>query len=157
MRHGLAQQAAERLVAVGVEASRCLARRRLPAPGRLRGPRPERPGRGKARPPGHPAPGTPELERHLSSRLIAFDSFTVTVDADVLVSHRDHGGGYSLYVDDGRLHSAYNEYGALMRDEVFAGQKTMSDALREFTARVNNEVAYGSCAPYKGTAVPIKP
>jgi multiple sugar transport system substrate-binding protein len=51
----------------------------------------------------------------------------------------------------------YNEYGAMMRDEVFAGQKTMSDALREFTARVNNEVVFGSCAPYKGTAVPIKP
>ncbi|MER5219797.1 arylsulfatase [Streptomyces flaveus] len=66
-------------------------------------------------------PGTPELERYRSSRLIAFRSFTVTVelesyeegDGGVLVSHGDQGGGYSLYVEGGRLRFAYNEYGAL--------------------------------------------
>jgi arylsulfatase len=67
-------------------------------------------------------PGTPELERYRSSRLVAFRSFTLTValthhgagDVGVLVSHGDQGGGYALYVsDDGRLRLAYNEYGRL--------------------------------------------
>ncbi len=65
--------------------------------------------------------GTPELERYRSSRLISFRSFDVTVELDehaasdqgVLVSHGDQGGGYSLYVEDGRLRFAYNEYGEL--------------------------------------------
>ncbi|MFJ9517377.1 arylsulfatase [Kitasatospora sp. NPDC101801] len=65
--------------------------------------------------------GTPELERYRSSRLISFRSFDVLVDlarhgaADqgVLVSHGDQGGGYSLYVEDGRLRFAYNQYGEL--------------------------------------------
>ncbi|CAN3979107.1 arylsulfatase [Kitasatospora purpeofusca] len=65
--------------------------------------------------------GTPELERYRSSRLISFRSFTVEVeladhgagDAGVLVSHGDQGGGYSLYVEDGRLRLAYNQYGEL--------------------------------------------
>ncbi|WP_055591486.1 arylsulfatase [Peterkaempfera griseoplana] len=66
-------------------------------------------------------PGTPELERYRSSRLVSLRSFEVSVeiaehgpdDAGVLVSHGDQGGGYSLYVEDGRLHFAYNEYGVL--------------------------------------------
>ncbi|MGW6917808.1 arylsulfatase [Kitasatospora sp. NPDC054939] len=65
--------------------------------------------------------GTPELERYRSSRLISFRSFDITVDlaahaagdAGVLVSHGDQGGGYSLYVEDGRLRFAYNQYGEL--------------------------------------------
>ncbi|WP_420000047.1 arylsulfatase [Streptomyces boninensis] len=67
--------------------------------------------------------GTPELERYRSSRLIALRSWTATVelsapgyadgDAGVLLSHGDQGGGYSLYAEDGRLHFAYNAYGAL--------------------------------------------
>ncbi|MCU7820298.1 arylsulfatase [Kitasatospora sp. DSM 101779] len=65
--------------------------------------------------------GTPELERYRSSRLISFRSFDIVVDladhgaADqgVLVSHGDQGGGYSLYVEAGRLRLAYNEYGEL--------------------------------------------
>ncbi|MFC5664475.1 arylsulfatase [Kitasatospora misakiensis] len=65
--------------------------------------------------------GTPELERYRSSRLISFRSFTIEAelahhgagDAGVLVSHGDQGGGYSLYVEDGRLRLAYNQYGEL--------------------------------------------
>ncbi len=65
--------------------------------------------------------GTPELERYRSSRLISFRSFDIEVelaehratDQGVLVSHGDQGGGYSLYVEDGRLRFAYNEYGEL--------------------------------------------
>ncbi|KDN81071.1 arylsulfatase [Kitasatospora cheerisanensis] len=73
-------------------------------------------------------PGTPELERYRSSRLISFRSFRVEValalhardDRGVLVSHGDQGGGYSLYVEDGRLHFAYNQYGELF--EADAGE-----------------------------------
>src|SRR5712691_695038 len=64
--------------------------------------------------------GTPTLERFRSSRLIALRSFRVDIDlvhgmADqgVLVAHGDQGGGYSVYVEGGRLHLAYNEYGDL--------------------------------------------
>ncbi|MGW8360846.1 arylsulfatase [Streptomyces wedmorensis] len=63
-------------------------------------------------------PGTPELERYRSSRLVSLRSFEIAVAVDetgdgVLVSHGDQGGGYSLYVEDGRLTFAYNEYGTL--------------------------------------------
>ncbi|MGV9263245.1 arylsulfatase [Kitasatospora sp. NPDC003701] len=65
--------------------------------------------------------GTPELERYRSSRLISFRSFRIEAeltahgagDQGVLVSHGDQGGGYSLYVEDGRLRFAYNQYGEL--------------------------------------------
>ncbi|MCX4747236.1 arylsulfatase [Kitasatospora sp. NBC_01287] len=66
-------------------------------------------------------PGTPELERYRSSKLISFRSFDVRIDlghhgaqdAGVLLSHGDQGGGYSLYVEDGELRFAYNQYGEL--------------------------------------------
>jgi hypothetical protein len=65
-------------------------------------------------------PGTPTLERFLSSRLIAMRSFAVAIecehaagDGGVLVAHGDQGGGYIVYVDAGHLRCAYNEYGAL--------------------------------------------
>ncbi|WP_441247643.1 sulfatase-like hydrolase/transferase [Kitasatospora sp. McL0602] len=65
--------------------------------------------------------GTPELERYRSSRLISFRSFDIVAelaehgaaDQGVLVSHGDQGGGYSLYVEEGRLRFVYNEYGKL--------------------------------------------
>nr|WP_200931256.1 arylsulfatase [Frankia sp. R43] len=71
--------------------------------------------------------GTPELERYRSAKLITFRSFDIDIDltwhaaddAGVLVSHGDQGGGYSVYVENGRLHLAYNEYGTL--HEVDAG------------------------------------
>ncbi|MFJ3789547.1 arylsulfatase [Kitasatospora sp. NPDC090091] len=83
----------------------------------LRGPEAER-----LRRPVTILPGTPELERYRSSRLISFRSFAVEVELDahgaadqgVLVSHGDQGGGYSLYVEDGRLRFAYNQYGDLL-------------------------------------------
>ncbi|MGW4276436.1 arylsulfatase [Streptomyces seoulensis] len=63
-------------------------------------------------------PGTPELERYRSSRLISLRSFDIEVLVEetgegVLVSHGDQGGGYNLHVEDGRLRLAYNEYGVL--------------------------------------------
>ncbi|AEH10672.1 MULTISPECIES: arylsulfatase [Protofrankia] len=65
--------------------------------------------------------GTPELERYRSAKLITFRSFDIVIELDehaagdegVLVSHGDQGGGYSVYVEDGRLRFAYNEYGVL--------------------------------------------
>ncbi|MBV9326192.1 MAG: arylsulfatase [Chloroflexi bacterium] len=71
-------------------------------------------------------PGTPTLERYRSNRLIALRSFEVAIelthaagDAGVLVAHGDQGGGYSVYVEDGSLHLAYNAYGDL--NELDAG------------------------------------
>ncbi|MEU0931862.1 arylsulfatase [Embleya sp. NPDC005971] len=72
--------------------------------------------------------GTPELERYRSAKLITFRDFEVSIelgghgaaDQGVLVSHGDQGGGYSVYVEDGRLFFAYNEYGEL--HEVDAGE-----------------------------------
>ncbi|MBV8083275.1 MAG: arylsulfatase [Chloroflexi bacterium] len=65
-------------------------------------------------------PGTPTLDRFRSSRLIALRSFRIDIElhhsagADgVLVAHGGQGGGYSIYVEDGRLRVAYNEYGNL--------------------------------------------
>jgi arylsulfatase len=68
-------------------------------------------------------PGTPTLERYRSQRLIAYRSFDVEVhltqattadgepDAGVLVAHGDQGGGYLLFVEDGRVLAGYNAYG----------------------------------------------
>ena len=65
-------------------------------------------------------PGTPTLDRYRSQQLIAFRDFTIDVELDqgpddegVLVAHGDQGGGYSVYVEDGELHFAYNHYGEL--------------------------------------------
>ena len=65
-------------------------------------------------------PGTPKLERYRSSKLTALRDFTVDVDlylADgdqgVLFSHGDQGGGYVVYIKDGAVHLAVNEYGVL--------------------------------------------
>jgi arylsulfatase A-like enzyme len=89
--------------------------------------------------------GTPTLERFRSSRLIALRSFRVDIDlvhgwADqgVLVAHGDQGGGYSVYVEDGRLHLAYNEYGDLKdvdAGEMAAGERRIclsADSLPTF-------------------------
>ena len=85
-------------------------------------------------------PGTPTLERHRSSRLIALRSFDVAIDvehgagdAGVLVAHGDQGGGYSVYVDAGRLRLAYNEYGALKR--VDCGQLSAGARVIRLAAR----------------------
>ncbi|WP_018653394.1 arylsulfatase [Actinomadura flavalba] len=64
-------------------------------------------------------PGTPTLERYRSSKLIALRDVDIEIHADltsgegVLVSHGDQGGGYVLYVEDGRLRLDWNAYGTL--------------------------------------------
>ena len=61
-------------------------------------------------------PGTPTLERWRSLELINMRDFTVTASVDLaegdrgwLVAHGDQGGGYGLYVDDGRLWWLHND------------------------------------------------
>jgi arylsulfatase A-like enzyme len=70
--------------------------------------------------------GTPTLERYRSSKLVTLRSFRATAllehaapDEGVLFAHGDQGGGYSVYVEDGQLHLAFNDYGDL--HEVHAG------------------------------------
>ena len=65
-------------------------------------------------------PGTPKLERYRSSLLTSLRSFGVEIDLvyrrgdeGVLVAHGDQGGGYLVYVEDGRLFLGYNEYGRM--------------------------------------------
>ena len=72
------------------------------------------------------SPGSPKLERYRSSQLVELRSFGVDIDLDhvdgaegVLVAHGDQGGGYAVYIEGGRLHLAYNEYGRL--HDVVAG------------------------------------
>ena len=65
-------------------------------------------------------PGTPTLERYRSLQLIFMRSCRITAPIDyasgdegVLFAHGDQGGGYSVYLEDGRLFLAYNAYGTL--------------------------------------------
>ncbi|MFG2627169.1 sulfatase-like hydrolase/transferase [Streptomyces sp. NPDC048473] len=123
-------------------------------------------------------PGTPELERYRSSRLIALRSFEIVVVVDeagegVLVSHGDQGGGYSLYVEDGRLRFAYNEYGVLHEtdagplapgEHVIVLAATAEQGLRwRFTLTVDGEVRATppsvhqliGMAPFQGISIGI--
>ena len=65
-------------------------------------------------------PGTPTVERYRALQFINFRSFTCEValdhrssDQGMLVAHGDQGGGYALYVEDGRLFYAHNGYGVM--------------------------------------------
>ncbi|WP_030461829.1 sulfatase-like hydrolase/transferase [Kitasatospora sp. NRRL B-11411] len=125
--------------------------------------------------------GTPELERYRSSRLVAFRSFTAEValdhhgaaDQGVLLSHGDQGGGYSLYVEDGRLRLAYNQYGELFEadaGELPAGAHlvaleatAVADLKWTFEVRVDGAVAGAlgpvhqliGMAPFQGISVGV--
>jgi arylsulfatase len=94
-------------------------------------------------------PGTPTLERFRAGRLIALRSFEVSIeltyatgDAGVLLAHGDQGSGYSVYVEDGHLHLAYNAYGDL--EELDGGPlepgdrhvRLAAEALPDFAWRV---------------------
>lgn len=66
--------------------------------------------------------GTPTLERHRSSLLIAGSAWSVDVDWDhrpgdegVVLAHGDQGGGYQLHVEDDALWLEQNQYGAPRR------------------------------------------
>lgn len=63
---------------------------------------------------------------------------------------------YGIHFRHDNTRQHYSDYGKVM-NEVFAGKQNMSDALKELNTRINGEVAYGNCLPYKGMAVPIRP
>jgi arylsulfatase A-like enzyme len=84
--------------------------------------------------------GTPTLERYRSAKLITLRSFRATAslehgahDEGVLLAHGDQGGGYVLYVENGNLHLAYNDYGDLL--EIDAGR--LSPGVHEVTLEAN--------------------
>jgi arylsulfatase A-like enzyme len=62
-------------------------------------------------------PGSPVLERFRSARLVQYRSFSVDVEITgdggdgVLFAHGDPQGGYVMYVEEGRVHFGYNQYG----------------------------------------------
>ena len=69
----------------------------------------------------HFLPGSPTTERYRSLQLVNYRSFEVEVSLEVaaddhgtLVAHGDQGGGYALYVVDGRLLLVWNGYGSLV-------------------------------------------
>ena len=63
-------------------------------------------------------PWATTLERWRAVQLVQTRGVLIEIDVQsvgegVLVAHGGQGGGYSAYVEDGRLHVAYNEYGDL--------------------------------------------
>lgn len=66
-------------------------------------------------------PGTAMLERYRSRKLVQLRdvrieaSFESAGEGGVLVSHGDQGGGYVLFIEDGRVCFSYNEYGETHR------------------------------------------
>lgn len=80
-------------------------------------------------------PGTPQLERWRSQRLVWCRSFTVEValshaagDRGVLVAHGDQGGGYALLVEDAAFRLVFNDGRGRMR-ELDSGPVPLGDAL----------------------------
>ncbi|WP_335988218.1 arylsulfatase [Glycomyces sp. MUSA5-2] len=95
------------------------------------GPRSRRPSHARLADPVRILPGTPVLERFRSAQLIQYRSFTVDAELagdggdGVLVAHGDPLGGYVLYVEDGRVHFGYNQFGrtAVVGAEIPAGTR----------------------------------
>lgn len=63
---------------------------------------------------------------------------------------------YGIHFRHNNTSRHYSEYGTEL-SAVYDGNAAMADTLKTFTARVNQEVEYGACLPYKGMEVPIKP
>jgi arylsulfatase A-like enzyme len=103
-------------------------------------------------------PGTPTVERYRASRLIQLRSFAVEIrltrgvdDQGVLVAHGGQSGGYSLYVEQGRLWFAYNEYGALK--EVDGGRLAPGARLVRLDAQAEPGFHWSFTLSVDGTAV----
>ena len=110
--------------------------------------------------------GTPSLERYRSAQLVSFRSFEVDIlvdhgpdDAGVLVAHGDQGGGFSVYVEDGHLWLAYNEYGRLLTAD--AGPMVTGPTAVHLTAVAQEQLAWdlhlrverGGAADLEGVAM----
>ncbi len=63
---------------------------------------------------------------------------------------------YGIHFRHNNLVKHYNEYGSEIA-KVFDGARGMTDFLKDFNQRINQEVEYGDCLPYKGMQVPIRP
>jgi len=126
-------------------------------------------------------PSTPTLERFRSNRLIKLRSFDVIArvtpscdgDGGVLFSHGDQGGGYVAFIDQGRLHFSYNEYGRMIRGSARVDREqaqTLSfsfEALADFRwqieARIDGEKVFTvgpvaqlvGAAPFTGISVGV--
>ena len=79
------------------------------------------------------------------------------IDAHTHVFADGYKVPYGIHFRHNATQRHYSEYGSEMNNEVLAGKKTMGDALRQLTQRMNNEIEAGACMPYKGMQVPIKP
>ncbi|MEE2768228.1 MAG: arylsulfatase [Actinomycetota bacterium] len=125
-------------------------------------------------------PGTPTVERYRASKLINFRSFEVQVELDyregdqgILVAHGDQGGGYALYVEEGRLFHVHNGYGTMTEvdcgpmvdgtSEVALAVKAVGDLIWDTTVLVDGAVAAQTpglavlmaMAPFEGIDVGI--
>ena len=125
-------------------------------------------------------PGQPTLERFRSQQLVNLRSFTVEISLDyssgddgVLIAHGGQGGGYSVYVEGGRLFHVHNGYGVMTVSdggEMSEGQSTIAlevDAPGELvwnvTLRLDDRVVaespglaqLTSMAPFEGIDVGI--
>jgi arylsulfatase len=125
-------------------------------------------------------PGTPTLERFRASRLIAHRSFVVEIvfayragEQGMLLAHGGQGSGYAVYVEDGALRLAWNEFGDMHDvgiDELGAADKQTAilrvDALERGScnaclltdgreARVDGLFAFVGLAPLEGIDVGI--
>lgn len=124
-------------------------------------------------------PGTPTLERYRAQCLVTLRSFTVDIEVEhcatdegILVAHGDQGGGYLVFVEGGRLHLGYNEYGrmhlAAGPEPVVAGGHTVrvvATALPDFrwswellldgvgVARIDDVAMLVGMAPFSGIDV----
>ena len=110
----------------------------------------------------------------LRSFEVVIDVSFAAADAGVLVAHGDQGGGYSVYVDDGHVHLAYNEYGDLKDVDgglLAAGRRQVSlraDALENFrwnlslsvdgveSGRLEHAAMLLGLAPFEGIDVGIE-
>jgi len=125
-------------------------------------------------------PGTPTVERYRASKLINFRSFEVRVELDyqegdqgILVAHGDQGGGYALYVEEGRLFHVHNGYGTMTEvdcgpmvdgtSEVVLAVKAVGDLTWDTTVLVDGVAAVQTpglavlmaMAPFEGIDVGI--
>nr|NIR35045.1 arylsulfatase [Actinomycetota bacterium]NIS29095.1 arylsulfatase [Actinomycetota bacterium]NIT94336.1 arylsulfatase [Actinomycetota bacterium]NIU17942.1 arylsulfatase [Actinomycetota bacterium]NIU64501.1 arylsulfatase [Actinomycetota bacterium] len=99
-------------------------------------------------------PGMATLERWRALQLIVFRSFEVRIelayaigDQGMLFAHGDQGGGYAMYVEDGRLRFVHNGYGTMTEvdcGELGAGtDEIVLDMENEGSLRWNARIRVG--------------
>jgi hypothetical protein len=114
--------------------------------------------------------GTPTLERWRSSRLIWSRNCTITIaftmtelgDRGMLVAHGDQGGGYAVYVDNGRVHfthnNGYGQMSSIVGDAVGVGEHVAIVSIEApggFKWNVGLAVDGGEATTVTGLAAPF--